>query len=50
MPADDPGGLTDQEISDAIAQMLAVSSVPPGSKDLSIAEKSAAQTVIRAEP
>jgi mono/diheme cytochrome c family protein len=50
MPADDPGGLTDEEISDAIAQMLALSAVPPGSKDLSIGEKSVAETVITAGP
>ena len=50
MPADDPGGLTDQEISDAIAQMLAVSSVPPGSEDLNVSEKSSAETVITAGP
>jgi len=50
MPADDPGGLSDQEISDAIAQMLALSSVPPGSKDLSIGDKSVSETVIKAAP
>lgn len=50
MPADDPGGLTDQEISDAVAQMLALSSVPPGAKDLDVSEKSAAAAVITAEP
>src|SRR4051794_18624397 len=35
---------------DAVAQMLALRSVPPGAKDLDVSEKSAAAAVITTEP
>lgn len=34
MPSDNPGTLTDQQAVDAIAHMLAVSSLPAGTKEL----------------
>ena len=50
MPADNPGGLSDQEISDSIAQMLAVSAVPAGDKDLDIQSEGASKLLIKSAP
>ena len=50
MPEDNPGGLSDQEISDAIAQMLAVSTVPAGNKELDVKSDAASLILIKSTP
>jgi cytochrome c len=49
MPPDNPGSVTAQQSVDAIAHMFAVSSIPPGDKELPPDPKALADIVIEAE-
>jgi mono/diheme cytochrome c family protein len=49
MPSDNPGSVTAQESVDAIAHMFAVSSMPPGDKELPPDPKALADIVIETE-
>jgi cytochrome c len=49
MPTDAPGTLTDQQAIDAIAHMLAVSSIPAGDKELPADPKVLANIMIEAQ-
>jgi cytochrome c len=49
MPTDTPGTLTEQQVVDAIAHMLAVSKVPAGDRELPSDLKALANIVIEAQ-
>jgi cytochrome c len=49
MPTDSPGTLTEQQVADAIAHMLAVSKVPAGDRELPLDVKALAGIVIEAQ-
>jgi mono/diheme cytochrome c family protein len=49
MPTDTPGTLTEQQVVDAIAHMLAVSKVPAGDRELPLDLKALANIVIEAQ-
>lgn len=49
MPTDTPGTLTEQQVVDAIAHMLAVSKVPAGDRELPLDVKALANIMIEAQ-
>jgi mono/diheme cytochrome c family protein len=49
MPPDNPGSLSEQQAIDAVAHMFAVSSIPPGDKEMPPDSKALAGLVIEAQ-